>query len=217
MAKQPKATTSQNGEVFAEDMVTLVGTGKASFIPKDKQFKCHKLAADKLVAQGKATVLTAMFLLMAFFASAQISFVQPLRAGTSGANVLSDSVSSTGTAFLTSPAIKGPYTYSTIEVVVTKISGTVGGTISLMGAVSSSSNDYVSTPALSPSFTSASATSFSAIKTLETQTAVATITAADASAVYHWRIYGNPFQRYRVSWTGSSGQLASFTAKILTR
>ncbi len=162
-------------------------------------------------------MLVGALLLIVATSFGQISMVQPLRAGTSGANVLSDTVTNTGVNFLTSPAIKGPYVYTTIEVVVTKISGTVGGTISLMGAVNSSSNDYVSTPALSASFTSASATSFVALKTLETQTAVATITAADASAVYHWRIYGNPFVRYRVSFAGTGTMAASFTAKVLTR
>lgn len=121
--------------------------------------------------------------------------VNPL--GTAAVPILSDSVSSTGTAYLT---VRGDSKYianATIQVVVTKISGTVGGTISLQGSLDG--------------------TSFKALNTAETQTAVATVTATDASNVYHWRLTGNPFVYYRVSWTGASGQLASFTAQLLLR
>lgn len=87
---------------------------------------------------------------------------------------------------------------STVFVIkVTKISGTVGGTISLQGSLDG--------------------TNFSSLNTVETQTALATITASDASAVYNWRVDGNPFTYYRVRWAGTGTMVASFSAKMFSR
>jgi hypothetical protein len=108
-----------------------------------------------------------------------------------------DTVTNTATIFLTSPRMAGTKDMATIQVNVTKISGTVGGTISLLGSLDG--------------------TNFKALNTAETQTALATVTATDASNVYHWRLNGNPFLYYRVSWTGTGTMAASFTAKILSR
>jgi hypothetical protein len=110
-------------------------------------------------------------------------------------SLASDTTVDAGTTYLTSPAIPGPGK-TTIQVVVTKISGTVGGTISLQGSLDG--------------------TNFKALTTEETQTALATITATDASNVYAWRLSGNPFTYYRVSWTGTGTMSASFTAKSIT-
>jgi hypothetical protein len=111
-------------------------------------------------------------------------------------SLISDTVTNTATIYLTSPQInpnKGLST--TVQVNVTKISGTVGGTISLQGSLDG--------------------TNFKALNTAETQTALATVTATDATNVYHWRLNGNPFLYYRVSWTGTGTMSASFTAKVL--
>lgn len=109
----------------------------------------------------------------------------------------SDTVTNGGTAYLTIRGDQKNTSYTTIQVVVTKISGTVGGTISLQGSVDG--------------------TSYKALNTAETQTALATITATDASNVYHWRLTGNPFQYYRVSWTGTGTMAASFTSQLFSR
>lgn len=110
--------------------------------------------------------------------------------------LLSDTVTNTATNFLQSPSVPSG-AYVTVQVVVTKISGTVGGTISLQGSVDG--------------------TNWKALNTAETQTALATITATDASNVYHWRLSSNPFSKYRVTWTGTGTMAASFTAQLLTR
>lgn len=109
-----------------------------------------------------------------------------------------DTVTNTATITLTSqriPATAGAAV--TIYIAVTKISGTVGGTITLMGSIDG--------------------TNFKALNTAETQTALATITATDASNTYHWRLNTNPFPYYRVSWTGTGTMSASFTSKALIR
>lgn len=110
-----------------------------------------------------------------------------------------DTVTNTGTAYLTNKAKMTPNTSAstTVWVAVTKISGTVGGTITLQGSLDG--------------------TNFKAINTMGTQTASATVTATDATNTYHWWLQGCPFQYYRVSWTGTGTMAASFTAKVLAR
>jgi hypothetical protein len=110
----------------------------------------------------------------------------------------SDTVTNTGVVYLTtlSALADRDTENTTIQVVVTKISGTVGGTISLQGSLDG--------------------TNFKALNTAETQTALATITATDASNVYHWRLNGLPFPYFRVSWTGTGTMAASFTARAWT-
>lgn len=121
-----------------------------------------------------------------------VSLVSP-----NGSTYLSDTVTNTGVAYLSTPSAITPASSSTtvVQVVVTKINGTVGGTISLQGSLDG--------------------TNYKALNTAETQTALATITATDASNVYHWRLNGCPFLYYRVSWTGTGTMSASFTAQFL--
>jgi hypothetical protein len=137
--------------------------------------------------------LFAALLGFAAIAEAQVAtFYQPL-----GTNLTTDTVTNTGTAYVsTTTALTSTQDYdaTTVQVVVTKISGTVGGTISLMGSIDG--------------------TNFKALNTAETQTALATITATDASNVYHWRLSGSPFLYYRVSWTGTGTMAATLAAKL---
>jgi hypothetical protein len=106
-----------------------------------------------------------------------------------------DSASSTTPTYMTTAYVSpAPAVTSTIFVVVTKISGTVGGTLSLQGSIDG--------------------TNYKALNTPNTATALATFTATDATNTYHWVISGSPFLYYRVAWTGSSGQLASYSAKL---
>lgn len=110
-----------------------------------------------------------------------------------------DTVTNTATAYVSTPrkVAGGTSASTTVWVTVTKISGTVGGTISLLGSIDG--------------------TNYKAINTMGTQTAMATITATDASNAYHWYLTGSPFTYYRVSWTGTGTMSASFTAKLLAR
>lgn len=122
-----------------------------------------------------------------------VKFYQPL-----GTNLEIDTVTNTGTAYVTTKVLEPTsqeITSTTIQVVVTKISGIVGGTISLLGSIDG--------------------TNFKALVTEETQTALATITATDGSSTYHWRLKGSPFTYYRVSWTGTGTMAASFSAKLI--
>lgn len=109
-----------------------------------------------------------------------------------------DTVTNTATITLTStrvPATSGASV--TVYVAVTKISGTVGGTLTLMGSMDG--------------------TTYKALNTAGTQTALATVTATDATNTYHWILTSNPFPFYRVSWTGAGTMAASFTSKLQAR
>lgn len=110
-------------------------------------------------------------------------------------NLASDTVTNTGTVWLQASNVKG-HGVVTLQVVATKISGTVAGTISIQG--------------------STDGTNFKAIPTVETQTGVATATATDvASQTFVWRLSANHFTDYRISWTGSGTMAASFTGTCL--
>lgn len=111
-------------------------------------------------------------------------------------SITSDTVVNTATVTL-SASNRGGGHATTVWVAVTKISGTVGGTLTLQGSFDG--------------------TTYKAVNTPDTQTALATVTATDASNTYHWRLAGNPFPYYRVSWTGTGTMSASFTAKVLTQ
>lgn len=106
-----------------------------------------------------------------------------------------DTVTNTGTAYVSTVAVSpAPAVTTTIWVAVTKISGTVGGTITLQGSIDG--------------------TNWKALNTPNTATALATITATDATNTYHWIISGSPMPYYRVSWTGTGTMSASFSAKM---
>lgn len=110
-------------------------------------------------------------------------------------SITSDTVVNTATVYMQSPALTpAAATGTTIWVAVTKISGTVGGTLTLQGSLDG--------------------TNFKAINTVDTQTALATVTATDASNTYHYRLQGSPFPYYRVSWTGTGTMSASFRAYV---
>ena len=110
-------------------------------------------------------------------------------------SLTSDTVTNTATQYLqVGPMTAAAATSTTIWIAVTKISGTVGGTITLQGSLDG--------------------TNYKAINTVDTQTAEATITATDASNTYHYRLASSPFPYYRVSWTGTGTMAASFRAYI---
>lgn len=142
----------------------------------------------------KKYILLSLFAFLLSFAAVESK--AQVRSFTSVYSLASDTVTNTATVYLSiyNPGVK---TSTTVWVAVTKISGTVGGTITLQGSI-----DGVT---------------YKALNTLETQTALATVTATDASNTYHWRLNHNPLPYYRVSWTGTGTMSASFTAKLLSR
>jgi hypothetical protein len=139
-------------------------------------------------------LIAGLVALLAFSAEAQtVPFFNPL--STAGVFPQTDTVTNTATNFITTRRINQERaTQTVVQVNVTKISGTVGGTISLLG-----STDGVN---------------FYALRTIETVTALPTHTAADATASYHWRLTGAPFPFFRVSYTGTGTMSASFGAQI---
>ncbi len=143
----------------------------------------------------KTTLLiVGLVALLSIAANAQIApFYNALSTG--GVFAQSDTVTNGGTGTVQCRILKDlPTVNTTIQVNVTKISGIVGGAISLQGSLDG--------------------TNWKALNTAETQTALATVTATDATNVYHWRLNGSPFLYYRVSWTGTGTMAASFSAQL---
>lgn len=154
----------------------------------------------------KKIISTLFFALLAFVASAQlqgreITFYQNLGGST---NIASDTVTNTATNFLTSQFSGGSAETTSIVVNVTKISGTVAGTLTLYGCNTNCGK------------TTATATNWVTVKQADLQTAVPTITPTDASAPYSWNLRGSPYSYYRVSWTGAGTMSASFTTKLMS-
>jgi len=113
-----------------------------------------------------------------------------------GSKLKVDSVVNTGTSTLTTdlsrPILKG--LRATAQITITKISGTIAGSIVLQGSV-----DGIA---------------WKTVQTYETQTALATLTATDvASQTFHYRL-AHAFPYYRWSWTGTGTMLASFTGTV---
>mgnify|MGYP002128821950 FL=1 len=132
-------------------------------------------------------------LILSISAFAQHTFYNALSTG--GVFPQADTVTNTATGTVTTRLM--PVNSNINEVLVwisvTKISGTVGGTITLQGSIDG--------------------TNWKAINTNDSQTALATITATDASNTYHYRLSGGNFPYLRVSWTGTGTMSASFSAK----
>lgn len=94
-----------------------------------------------------------------------------------------DTVVNTGTKTV-NQEVRGWYETVNIQVVATKISGTVAGTMTLQG-----SND---------------GSNYSTIDTAIVKSRYSTFTATDvATQTTHFVIEGSPYRYYRVSWTGS--------------
>ena len=127
-------------------------------------------------------------LAMMVSAHAQYSLLSP-------SSATFETVTNAGTTYLSTVAISpAAATSTTFWVAVTKTSGTVGGTITLQGSFDG--------------------TNWKALNQPNSQTALATITPADASATYHWNISASPFIYYRVTWTGAGTMVATFTAQM---
>lgn len=147
----------------------------------------------------KKFIFLALFAIVAVTANAQLDMYNggttyTLDRVNSGSIGKIDTVTNTGHGELTSRRLVGAGAIG-IQINVTKVSGTVGGTITVKGSLDG--------------------TNFVALNTEETQTALATKTAADASGSYHWRLSRNQCAYYQISWTGTGTMVATFTAQII--
>lgn len=187
--------------------VTMKPTDKNNTHTPGKEFQCSERVASIMEKNGTAVrVAMLLVLFVASFAvraqnfiGRELRFKNPLHGViASDAADLIDTVTNAGTSFIsTITKSNGSANETTIQVNATKISGTVAGTISILGSI-----DNVN---------------FKAIPTAETQTGVATATATDvASQTFVWRLNGSPFTYYRISWTGSGTMSASFNGYLMS-
>ena len=141
----------------------------------------------------KRIFLIASLVLFAFASIAQTTML-----GSAGSATAT--VTNTGTDYLTaSPTNAHSDSDITISVTATKTSGTVAGTISLLGSADNG-------------------VTFKAVLLQNVSTALNTYTATDvASQTFIFSLSNNDYTHYRVSWTGAGTMVATFTAKMSTR
>jgi hypothetical protein len=139
----------------------------------------------------KKFILLAVFVIVAVSASAQQYVLNTVVDG-SGATFNTVVNAATATLSYRCPS-KNVGTSSVIQVVATKASGTIAGTLSL--------------------FVSNNGVDWKAATIAEAGTALNTYTATDvASQTFLWRLTGAPYLYYQVSWTGAATMNATFTA-----
>ena len=171
--------------------VELVATETSRHHKPGVKFKAHKAIAEILIKKGVATAACILLMLcLCSFAKAQ---QQDL---VSSYNLTVDTVVNSATGYL-GTRIAGAKEEVTIQFVATKNSGTVGGTVSLLGSL-----DGIN---------------YKAATVAEGTTALPTFTATDvASQTFIWRVTKNPYLYYRVSWTGTGTMSAKFTARAVS-
>lgn len=178
--------------------VKITADDDAHFYTKGDVIETGIVHAAKIEKNGWGNIVTmlALFMLLSFGAA---QAQQRLFRTYANTTLTSDSVVNAGTAYLsTTSQLKSGVTSLAIQWVGTKISGTIAGTVSLLGSV-----DGVN---------------FKAATVAEASTAIPTFTATDvASQTFIWRLAASPYTYYRVSWTGASTMLATQTATIITK
>lgn len=129
-------------------------------------------------------------------AQSLVTLYQPL-----GTNVASDTVTNGATAYLTSAElaanVSNPISEVVVQAVVTEISGTTAGTITLMGTIDG--------------------TNYAALTDSTTVPAITTKSPADVTTAqtFMWRVTGSPCTKYRVSYTGAGTMSARFSATLI--
>lgn len=203
----PVEVVSEDGDKYHENDVTFeVGHKKAIELVKKKivrleekgKAQLKKLEEEKVVTKDQlkgVLYAIALMFLVSFGAIAQQSVYTDLK-NTTYNTLLTDTVTNTGTASITSPRVAGGGTSVTLYAILTKISGTVAGTVTVLGSLDG--------------------TNYKAIPTAESQTAMATATATDvASQNFTWHLRSNPYTYYRIQWAGAGTMSATIAAKIL--
>ena len=112
------------------------------------------------------------------------------------AGATSQSIANAATAYITAPAFGSGA--ATIQVVATKVGGTVAGVITLQGSV-----DGVN---------------FEPARLVDATTALYTVTATNvATQTFIWRLTLNSYNYYRLSWVGTGTMTATFTGKVVVK
>ena len=171
---------------------------------KDKKTSLHRLQAEKFAKAGKGTIVSAMLALLFLLGigfqevKAQQITGQPryyTMVSTYGSS--SDTTINTATAVLTTPEIKTNYKNVTIQMLVTEISGTTAGTVTLQGSLDGTNWD--------------TATDATSVPTITTKSP-ADVTTTQS---FTWKYYnGSPYSYYRISYAGAGTMSARFSAKV---
>jgi hypothetical protein len=145
----------------------------------------------------KISILFALLTLATVSVIAQQTVRAPFFNTTYGSSISTDTTTNSGTGSVKCAVVDGPATTTTVFVTVTKLGGTVAGTLTLLGSLDG--------------------TNYKALTTPNTATALATYTATDATNRYVWIISGNPFRYYKVEHVGTGTMSATLDADLLKR
>lgn len=176
--------------------VDVIATEADPYHETGTKFQAGSKKAAELVKRGWVKLaMIALLIAAGFSAQSQTSVLADMKNSLSPF-ALTDTVTNTGTGTVTSPRISGAGSNVTIVLVLTEISGTTAGTVTIQGSLDG--------------------TNWKAIPTVETQTSITTATALDvASQVFTWRLASSPYLYYRASWTGSGTMAATIAGKIM--
>ena len=193
----PKKTSKLKVEKPSVDWpVGVIATDADPYHETGHKFQEGSKKAAELVKRGWVKMAMIALLLMAGISGYAQTSVDVTLKNYQYTTLLTDTVTNTGVGAVTSARISGPAQGVTIAVVLTEISGTTAGTLTLQGSLDG--------------------TNFKAIPTEETQTSIATATALDvASQVFTWRIKNSPYLYYRVSWTGTGTMSATIAGRLM--
>lgn len=203
--------------------VEIINETESSVPPFQKHgevVEMHKAVADKFEANGwgKIVSIAAILMFFAFGSFAQGTSYQKMAKVVSNLPttayklIISDTVTNTGTNFLTTGypqltsytsatysgsavAITTPALTTTVQANLTKISGTVAGTVTLQGSLDAAN------------WTTVTGT------TTGVQTGAFTATNVASQATV-WTLVNSPYRFYRVTWTGTGTMAASMTAFV---
>jgi hypothetical protein len=143
----------------------------------------------------KYILLSALFLSALTFSVNAQSVRENFYNTTYGSSYGTDTTTNAGTGSVKCNVISGSGASTTVVVTVTKISGTVGGTLTLLGSLDG--------------------TNYKALTTPNTATALATYTATDATNRYVWILSGSPFRYYKVEHVGTGTMASTLDADLL--
>lgn len=176
--------------------VDVIATEADPYHETGAKFQAGTKKAAELVKRGWVKMaMIALLIVAGFSAQCQTSVLADMKNSLSP-YALTDTVTNTGTGTVTSPRISGAGSNITIALVLTEISGTTAGTVTIQGSLDG--------------------TNWKAIPTVETQTSITTATALDvASQVFTWRLASSPYLYYRASWTGAGTMAATIAGKIM--
>lgn len=191
----------------SDEEVVMMPTEKNKFHKQDEEFTCSKQVSKVLIGKGLAKLVGMIALIFLSnlaigqgFQGRELTFYNSL-----GTLLASDTATNTGVATVTTRRNPGGAATNTIVAIVTEISGTTGGTVTLQGSLDGST--WVTA---GRDVAADSAAAFAYV-TYPTKTPTDVTTAQK----FTWVIQDSPFLYYRLSYAGTGIMSATISGKLM--